>query len=118
MPALWARHTADEFVKIVGAVAVDPFHQPVITPPGTMPADFQFGTLKLSDPVRRSVYETGYREPTPIQEAATPILLAGRDCVGQAVAFDADLHEASFPRQSTSPTTTTCQWGSGSLDLG
>jgi hypothetical protein len=40
------------------------------------------------------------------------------DSVGEAVAFDADLHEASFPRQSTCPTTTTCQWGLGSLDLG
>ena len=73
MPAHWARHSAVEF-----------YPQPVITATGSMPADFQFGTLKLSDPVRRAVYETGYREPTPIQAAATPILLSGRDCVGQA----------------------------------
>ena len=79
MPARWAQHSAAEFVA-----AIDAYPQPVSTPAGAMPADFQFGALKLSEPVRRSVYETGYREPTPIQAAATPILLNGGDCVGQA----------------------------------
>ncbi|MGI8422615.1 MAG: DEAD/DEAH box helicase [Chloroflexota bacterium] len=78
MPAVWAHHVAAEFV------APEAFPRPVTTPAGTMPADFRFGELDLSDPVRRSVYESGYRQPTPIQAAATPILLRGGDCVGQA----------------------------------
>jgi len=49
-----------------------------------VPAQFQFGTLQLGEPVRRAVWEAGYRQPMPIQEACVPLLLAGKDCVGQA----------------------------------
>ncbi|HET7769597.1 MAG TPA: DEAD/DEAH box helicase, partial [Chloroflexota bacterium] len=84
MPARWAQHSATEFAAPAAAVTPDFYPQPVSAPAGSMPADFQFGTLKLSDPVRRAVWETGYRDPTPIQAAATPILLNGGDCVGQA----------------------------------
>jgi ATP-dependent RNA helicase DeaD len=34
--------------------------------------------------VRRAVHELGYVEPTPIQREVVPLLLAGRDVVGQA----------------------------------
>jgi ATP-dependent RNA helicase DeaD len=51
---------------------------------GDMPADYRFGALELSDPVRRAVWEMGYRQPSPIQVLAVPQLLAGKDCVGQA----------------------------------
>ncbi|MBI3972680.1 MAG: DEAD/DEAH box helicase [Chloroflexi bacterium] len=51
---------------------------------GPMPSDFRFGRLELSEPVRRAVWEAGYCEPMPIQDACVPILLAGKDCVGQA----------------------------------
>ena len=72
----WALHTAAEFDNA--------YPQPVETPVGTMPAEFRFGDLELCEAVRRSVWETGYREPTPIQAAAVPILMAAQDCVGQA----------------------------------
>lgn len=49
-----------------------------------MPADWQFGELQLTDPVRTAVWLAGYREPTPIQAKCVPILLAGGDVVGQA----------------------------------
>lgn len=49
-----------------------------------VPADFRFGDLDLSEPVRRAIWEMGYRQPSPIQEAAIPHLLAGKDVVGQA----------------------------------
>jgi ATP-dependent RNA helicase DeaD len=80
MPASWAHHVAAEFVPQV----VAPVPKPVATPAGAPPADFAFGELKLTEPVRRAVWEAGYRQPTPIQAAAVPILLTGKDCVGQA----------------------------------
>ncbi|MFL6289190.1 MAG: DEAD/DEAH box helicase, partial [Actinomycetes bacterium] len=49
-----------------------------------VPAGYRFGDLQLSEPVRRAVWEAGYRQPMPIQAACVPALLAGKDCVGQA----------------------------------
>lgn len=49
-----------------------------------VPEEFRFGDLKLDENVLRAVFELGYREPTPIQTAVIPLLLAGRDVVGQA----------------------------------
>ncbi|MBA2446407.1 MAG: DEAD/DEAH box helicase [Chloroflexi bacterium] len=43
-----------------------------------------FGGLELSAPVARAIAEMGYREPTEIQAETIPILLAGRDMLGQA----------------------------------
>ena len=43
-----------------------------------------FDALGLSDPVLRAVAETGYTQPTPIQEKAIPTVLMGRDMVGLA----------------------------------
>ena len=43
-----------------------------------------FGGLELSPPVARAVAEMEYREPTEIQAETIPILLAGRDLLGQA----------------------------------
>ncbi|MDP8924466.1 MAG: DEAD/DEAH box helicase [Chloroflexota bacterium] len=43
-----------------------------------------FGDLPLSESVARALDEMGYREPTEIQAAAIPVLLAGRDVMGQA----------------------------------
>ncbi len=48
------------------------------------PASFRFGDLALSDPVRRAVWDLGYRQPMPIQAQCVPLLLSGKDCVGQA----------------------------------
>lgn len=43
-----------------------------------------FESLRLTEPLRRAVYEAGYRAPTPIQKAAIPHILEGRDLLGSA----------------------------------
>ncbi|MGH3279657.1 MAG: DEAD/DEAH box helicase [Trebonia sp.] len=43
-----------------------------------------FSGLTLAPELRRAISGLGYEEPTPIQQAAIPPLLAGRDLVGQA----------------------------------
>lgn len=43
-----------------------------------------FASLGLAAPLVSAVKALGYEEPTPIQREAIPILLAGRDLVGQA----------------------------------
>jgi ATP-dependent RNA helicase DeaD len=43
-----------------------------------------FGSLGLSGPLVAAVAALGYEEPTPIQREAIPVLLAGRDVLGQA----------------------------------
>jgi superfamily II DNA/RNA helicase len=48
------------------------------------PARATFSDLGLSEPILRAVTESGYLHPTPIQEAAIPIVLMGRDVLGCA----------------------------------
>ena len=43
-----------------------------------------FADLGLSTPVLEALHEVGYDAPSPIQEAAIPVLLEGRDVIGQA----------------------------------
>ena len=43
-----------------------------------------FDQLGLSPDVLRAVTDAGYTEPTPIQEQAIPLVLAGRDLIGIA----------------------------------
>ena len=43
-----------------------------------------FQDLSLAEPVLRTLAEVGYEIPTPIQEQTIPLVLAGRDVVGQA----------------------------------
>ncbi len=43
-----------------------------------------FEDLSLSKSIQRAVFEEGYTSPTPIQEQAIPIILAGQDLVGCA----------------------------------
>jgi superfamily II DNA/RNA helicase len=43
-----------------------------------------FADLGLSDELLRAVSDSGYDEPTPIQRAAIPSVLMGRDLVGIA----------------------------------
>jgi ATP-dependent RNA helicase RhlE len=44
----------------------------------------KFSDLKLIEPLQQAVRETGYETPTPIQLAAIPPLLEGRDILGCA----------------------------------
>lgn len=43
-----------------------------------------FETLGLSAEIVRAVEEQGYREPTPIQRQAIPVVLEGRDLMASA----------------------------------
>ncbi|MFT7052991.1 MAG: ATP-dependent RNA helicase RhlE [Psychromonas sp.] len=43
-----------------------------------------FSTLKLSDPIVKAVTELGYLTPTPIQEQAIPVILAGKNLIAAA----------------------------------
>ena len=43
-----------------------------------------FDTLGLLPELLRAVREQGYENPTPIQEQAIPLVLAGRDLMGRA----------------------------------
>ena len=50
--------------------------------PGARPASF--ADLELREELITALSELGYEEPTPIQQAAIPSMLAGRDVLGQA----------------------------------
>jgi ATP-dependent RNA helicase DeaD len=52
------------------------------TPPGD--PQIGFSSLGLSDVLVGAVTALGYEEPTPIQREAIPLLLSGRDLLGQA----------------------------------
>ena len=43
-----------------------------------------FDSFGLAEPILRAVHELGYREPTPIQAQAIPVVLQGRDVMGAA----------------------------------
>ena len=43
-----------------------------------------FQDLSLAQPVLKTLAEVGYEIPTPIQERTIPLMLAGRDVLGQA----------------------------------
>jgi len=43
-----------------------------------------FADLGLSEPVLRALADVGYESPSPIQAATIPVLLSGRDMLGQA----------------------------------
>src|ERR1700754_1679474 len=43
-----------------------------------------FADLRLSDAVLSALRDVGYESPSPIQEQAIPVLLDGRDVIGQA----------------------------------
>src|SRR4051812_6522177 len=43
-----------------------------------------FRTLGLNDSIVRAVERSGYHTPTPIQAKTIPLILAGRDILGQA----------------------------------
>jgi len=53
------------------------------TPPVPV-EELDFTMLGLAEPLVKTVLDLGYEEPTPIQRAAIPVLLAGRDLLGLA----------------------------------
>lgn len=50
----------------------------------TESATISFGDLGLSPQVLEALQEVGYESPSPIQAATIPVLLEGRDMIGQA----------------------------------
>ena len=67
-----------------------------------------FDALGLSAPVRQVLNDLGYQEPSPIQAAIIPALLAGKDVIGQAQTGTGKTAAFSLPllssmRAATSP---------------
>ncbi len=54
------------------------------TPASKLMRVTSFADLGLSAPLLEALHEVGYDAPSPIQEAAIPVLMQGRDVVGQA----------------------------------
>ena len=52
--------------------------------PDTTKVSAGFGELALRSELLQALSELGYEEPTPIQREAVPVLLEGRDLLGQA----------------------------------
>jgi ATP-dependent RNA helicase DeaD len=53
-------------------------------PADTPESTASFADLKLSAPVLRALGEVGYESPSPIQRETIPVLLSGKDMLGQA----------------------------------
>ncbi|OPY37945.1 MAG: putative ATP-dependent RNA helicase [Methanoregula sp. PtaU1.Bin051] len=49
-----------------------------------MNTSFSFGQFRISPKILRGIKDMGFEEPTPIQLAAIPAILSGRDITGQA----------------------------------
>ena len=44
----------------------------------------KFEDLQISDDIKRAVIEMGFEEPSPIQSQSIPVILSGKDVIGQA----------------------------------
>lgn len=55
-----------------------------VTDPARPAAPVSFDALGLGLPLVKALHELGYESASPIQAAAVPVLLAGRDVLGQA----------------------------------
>ncbi len=53
-------------------------------PMSDTPPQITFDDFGLAEPIRRAVAELGYREPTPIQAQAIPVVMSGKDVMGAA----------------------------------
>jgi ATP-dependent RNA helicase RhlE len=68
-----------------------------------------FDSLGLAEPLLRAVRDLGYEKPTPVQEQAIPLVLAGRDLMagaqtgtGKTAAFALPILERLLPQASAS----------------
>lgn len=84
----------------------DPAAKPTPATPATTVTFDQFG---LSAEILKAVAEQGYSTPTPIQEQAIPVVLAGRDVMGAAqtgtgktASFSLPIIQRLLPQASTS----------------
>ena len=44
----------------------------------------KFEDLPISDEIKRAIADMGFEEPSPIQAQSIPVILSGRDVIGQA----------------------------------
>jgi len=65
----------------------------------------KFEELGLSEPILKAIVEMGFEEASPIQANAIPVIMEGKDIVGQAqtgtgktAAFGIPLLEATDPK--------------------
>ena len=75
---------AEEPVMAQAATAPKVSEAPIESKTPAADAPFSFADLNLSEPLARAITQMGYETPTPIQEKSIPLLLAGRDLIGQA----------------------------------
>jgi ATP-dependent RNA helicase DeaD len=57
---------------------------PLSAPADEASSEIRFRDLNLSEPMLQAIESSGYETATPIQARAIPLLLAGRDVLGQA----------------------------------
>jgi len=43
-----------------------------------------FNEFNFKEQLQKAIDEAGFKEPSPIQEQAIPVILSGKDIVGQA----------------------------------
>jgi ATP-dependent RNA helicase DeaD len=60
------------------------YDEPIKNEDGSGRSEPNFAQLNLSEPLLQSVLKAGYSQPTPIQGQTIPLLLEGRDVIGQA----------------------------------
>lgn len=70
----------------------------------------RFDELGLAPEILRAIVDQGYTEPTPIQQKAIPLVMAGKDIMGGAqtgtgktAAFTLPLLQRLLPHASPSP---------------
>ena len=66
------------------ALPLSTSHSPARSSEPVEASAITFADLGLSEPLLRAVTDEGYTTPTPIQARAIPVLLQGRDLLGQA----------------------------------
>ena len=44
----------------------------------------KFEDLPISDDIKRAIADMGFEEPSPIQSQSIPVILSGKDVIGQA----------------------------------
>ena len=77
---------------------------------GADPAEITFADFALAEPIQRAVAQMGYRVPTPVQAAAIPIVMSGRDVMaaaqtgtGKTAGFALPILQRLLPLASASP---------------
>jgi ATP-dependent RNA helicase DeaD len=79
-----ANASTDAVDAMPAAVELEIVSEAIVEPPKPEEQASGFRSLNLSNESMRAVIEAGFEAPTPIQEQSIPILLAGKDLIGQA----------------------------------